>query len=60
MAVRRNARGKYCVVRSPIRDAVETRPGYGIVIVQPFLPIKIVACFAHKKTPFPNNLEFRK
>jgi hypothetical protein len=24
----------------------------GIVIVQPFLLIKIVACFANKKTPF--------
>jgi hypothetical protein len=32
----------------------------GMEIVQPFLPIKIVACFAHKKTPFPNNLEFSK
>jgi NADH:ubiquinone oxidoreductase subunit H len=31
----------------------------GIVIVQPSLPIKIVAYFAHKKTP-PNNLEFSK
>jgi hypothetical protein len=30
-----------------------------IVIVQPSLPIKIVACFAHKKTS-PNNLEFSK
>jgi hypothetical protein len=24
----------------------------GIVIVQPFMPTKIVACFAHKKTPY--------
>jgi hypothetical protein len=24
----------------------------GIAIVQPFLPIKIVVCFAHQKTPF--------
>jgi hypothetical protein len=28
----------------------------GIVIVQPFLPIKIVACFAHKRPPSPNSL----
>jgi hypothetical protein len=29
----------------------------GIVIVQPSLPIKkIVACFAHKRPPSPNNL----
>jgi hypothetical protein len=30
-----------------------------VVVVQPSLPIKIVACFAHKETP-PNNLEFSK
>jgi hypothetical protein len=31
-----------------------------IVIVQPFLLIKIVACFANKRPPSPNNLEFSK
>jgi hypothetical protein len=28
----------------------------GTVIVQPFLAIKIVACFAHKKTPILTTL----
>jgi hypothetical protein len=28
----------------------------GTVIVQPLLPIKIVACFAHKKTPILTTL----
>jgi hypothetical protein len=33
----------------------------GIVIIRPFLPKKIIiACFAHKKTPFANNLVVSK